>query len=624
MKKHLLRFIRGARYEVRGTRCGVRGTRYGVRGTRALVVLAALLLHQATASAQYVISLTDGQKLTWSGFTFVKGSGDDTWLIRKEGLTSGGTDISRVVSITAQPLAERTWKAPTYPDDYRQLAGWNTRSKWNLANIHDPSVMLAEDGYYYMYCTDAGFGNPQNGHGHFHCRRSKNLVDWSYLGGTMANVPAWVKDSLNTERRRLGLPEIASPQYGYWAPCVRKVKEGLYRMYYCIVVDNYIKTGKAATTENFDNSWTERSFIGVMETATPANVNSWKDKGFVLCSMSDKGQNWTRNGTNDWSGYFRYNAIDPSYIITPEGEHWLIYGSWHSGFAAVQIDPETGKTLKPMPSFYSSLTELNKVAKRVYTRDANSRWQGAEAPEVIYNPETGYYYLFMAYDGLDVPYNTRVVRSKNINGPYYTKSGTDVTNNGGQAFPIMTHPYKFGSDHGWVGISHCAVFSDGQGNWYYCSQGRFPADYDSWAPNAIMLGHVRSIRWTSDGWPLVMPERYSGVPQTPIEESELVGQWENILLSYDYGKQRESVSFTLGDDHKVSGGWMAGNNWSYDAAKRILKVGSFQLYVQREADWEAGKENVGSGTTNTHTGRVKTIVYAGISGNNTYWGKKVQ
>ena len=623
MKKHLLRFIQGARYEVRGTRCEVRGTRYGVRGTRALVVLAALL-HQATASAQYVISLTDGQKLTWSGFTFVKGSGDDTWLIRKEGLTSGGTDISRVVSITAQPLAERTWKAPTYPDDYRQLAGWNTRSKWNLANIHDPSVMLAEDGYYYMYCTDAGFGNPQNGHGHFHCRRSKNLVDWSYLGGTMANVPAWVKDSLNTERRRLGLPEIASPQYGYWAPCVRKVKEGLYRMYYCIVVDNYIKTGKAATTENFDNSWTERSFIGVMETATPANVNSWKDKGFVLCSMSDKGQNWTRNGTNDWSGYFRYNAIDPSYIITPEGEHWLIYGSWHSGFAAVQIDPETGKTLKPMPSFYSSLTELNKVAKRVYTRDANSRWQGAEAPEVIYNPETGYYYLFMAYDGLDVPYNTRVVRSKNINGPYYTKSGTDVTSNGGQAFPIMTHPYKFGSDHGWVGISHCAVFSDGQGNWYYCSQGRFPADYDSWAPNAIMLGHVRSIRWTSDGWPLVMPERYSGVPQTPIEESELVGQWENILLSYDYGKQRESVSFTLGDDHKVSGGWMAGNNWSYDAAKRILKVGSFQLYVQREADWEAGKENVGSGTTNTHTGRVKTIVYAGISGNNTYWGKKVQ
>jgi hypothetical protein len=46
--------------------------------------------------------------------------------------------------------------------------------------------------------------------------------------------------------------------------------------------------------------------------------------------------------------------------------------------------------------------------------------------------------------------------------------------------------------------------------------------------------------------------------------------------------------------------------------------------LQREADWEAGKENVGSGTSNNHTGRVKTIVYAGLSGNITFWGKKLQ
>lgn len=589
-----------------------------------LLLTVMTLLFHATATAQYVISLSDGQKFTWSDITIVKGSGDDNWLIRRGDITSGGTDISRVVSITATPLTERTWKAPTYPDDYRHLAKWDTRSKWNLANIHDPSVMLADDGYYYMYCTDAGFGDPQNGHGHFHCRRSKNLVDWKYMGATMTTPPTWVKDSLNSERRQLNLPEISSPQYGYWAPCARKVKDGLYRMYYCIVVDNYIKTGKANTPENFDNSWTERAFIGVMETATPDKANSWVDKGFVLCSMSDKGKNWARSNTNDWNGYFRYNAIDPSYIITPEGEHWLIYGSWHSGFAAVQLEPETGKTLKKMPAFYSSQTELNKVLKCVYTRNASSRWQGSEAPEVIYNPETGYYYLFMAYDGLDVPYNTRVVRSKKINGPYLSKNGTDVTNSGGEAFPIMTHPYKFGNDHGWVGISHCAVFNDGQGNWFYCSQGRFPNGYDNWTPNAIMLGHVRSIRWTSDGWPVVMPERYSGVPQTPIAESELIGNWQNIVLSYEFGKQKASVDFTLQENHKVSGLWMNGRDWSYDADNGILKIGNYKLYLQREADWEAGKENVGSGTSNNHTGRVETIVYAGLSGNDTFWGKKVQ
>mgnify|MGYP007071178122 CR=1 FL=1 len=43
-----------------------------------------------------------------------------------------------------------------------------------------------------------------------------------------------------------------------------------------------------------------------------------------------------------------------------------------------------------------------------------------------------------------------------------------------------------------------------------------------------MMGHVRKIRWTEDGWPLVMPERYGAVPQDKIEESELIGNW-NIL-----------------------------------------------------------------------------------------------
>ena len=570
-----------------------------------------------TVQAQFVISLTDGQQFSWDGFTFVQGDGDDEWMIRRIDQTTGGTDISNVATITAVPLAERSYKAPSYPDDYRQLAGWNSRSKWNLANVHDPTVMRADDGYYYMYCTDAGFGNPQEGHGHFHCRRSRNLVDWQYLGATMNNAPAWVKDSLNEARQRLDLPVINSPVYGYWAPCARKVREGLYRMYYCIVVDNYIKTGKANNEANFDNSWSERAFIGVMETSDPAS-NKWEDKGFVVCSMSDRGKNWSRSSrTSDWNAYFRYNAIDPTYIITPEGEHWLIFGSWHSGFAAVQLDPETGKTIAEMPEFYSSLTKLNTVLKRVYSRDTSSRWQGAEAPEVIYNPATGYYYLFMAYDALDVPYNTRVVRSKSVNGPYYAKSGSNVTANGGNAFPMVTHPYRFGDDHGWVGISHCAVFQDGQGNWFYASQGRFPNGYDNWAPNAIMLGHVRSIRWTDDGWPVVMPERYSGVPQVTIEEQELVGDWENIELKYEYGKQRSSVGFTLCEDHTVSGSWQSGKSWSYDAEKCVLTINGIALYLQREADWEAGKE-----TNNTHTGRTKTIVYAGLSSNGqtTYWG----
>ena len=118
-----------------------------------------------------------------------------------------------------------------------------------------------------------------------------------------------------------------------------------------------------------------------------------------------------------------------------------------------------------------------------------------------------------------------------------------------------------------------------------------------------------------------MPERYSGVPQTPIEESELTGSWQNITLSYDYGKQKASVNFHLGEDHKVTGSWQNGQTWKWDAEKRVLTVGSQKLYVQREADWEAGTE-----VNNTHKNRLQTLVYAGLkssSGDAVYWGKKV-
>ncbi len=77
-------------------------------------------------------------------------------------------------------------------------------------------------------------------------------------------------------------------------------------MYYAIVVNNYIKTG--GTT--YDGSWTERAFIGMAETTDPAS-NKWTDKGFVICSSSDKGKTGLANRTSDWNGYFKFNAIAP-------------------------------------------------------------------------------------------------------------------------------------------------------------------------------------------------------------------------------------------------------------------------------------------------------------------------
>lgn len=537
----------------------------------------------------------------------------------------------------AQTLEEQlaSYEAPTYDDNYTAIAGWENNSKWNLANVHDPSVMLAEDGYYYMYQTDASYGNAHEGHGHFHCRRSKDLVNWEYLGATMEEAPAWAVEKLNeyrneminAEGKKLDPIKAEDISYGYWAPVVRKVNNGLYRMYYSLVIDNYIKTGKKNTAENFDHSWTERAFIGLMETSNPAS-NQWEDKGMVVCSASDQpnteANGWGRRGTGDWDAYFKFNAIDPTYTITPEGKHWLIYGSWHSGFAALEVNPSTGMPLTPLAKPWTvEGNSIDSFGKLVATRgNSTNRWQASEGPDVIYNPQTQKYYMFMAYGQLAVAYNTRVVRADRPEGPYVDMQGNSATA-GKEMLPVLTAPYKFSNSNGWVGISHCSIFDDGQGNWYYTSQGRFPVDVPGInASNAIMMGHVRSILWTEDGWPIVMPERYGAVPKVAIAKEELEGNWELIQMkptaqnSTNDGNatQYESKVITLGADGKVtSEAWDNDQTWSFDAAKNMITIGNNKIYIQREVDWEASP-------------RVATIVGGGYQDNGatTNWMKKVK
>jgi arabinan endo-1,5-alpha-L-arabinosidase len=517
-------------------------------------------------------------------------------------IACGDDDLEpKGITTKPDPDPDAEFSAPTYADDYGSIAAWDRRSEWNLANVHDPSVVY--DGeHYYMYGTDASYGNAHVGHGHFHGRRSKDLVNWTFIGASMPETPAWVKDSLNNMRERAGLEPISAPVFGHWAPVVRKVGNK-YRMYYSIVVDNYIETGLPNTSGNFDNSWTERAFIGLMETSSLKD-NQWTDLGMVVSSTSDRGNDWSRtNRDTDWSAYFKWNAIDPSYIVTPEGEHWLIYGSWHSGIVALPLNPDTGK-----PNKLETLEDYGVRIARRQDNDAN-RWQAQEGPEIIYNENTGFYYLFLAYDELSVAYNTRVCRSTSVTGPWLGMDGKNITQ-GGEVWPMLTHPYKFNLHSGWVGMSHCAVFqNESTDEWYYASQGRLPANTGGNSfSNAIMMGHVRHIRWTEDGWPVVMPERYAAVPDSNIVTSDLAGTWENISMNYQYREQQTATTLTLGADGKATGALTG--DWSFDATKKILTVGDLKLCVEWGLDWEASP-------------RKPTLVYSGLTANGRpVWGKK--
>lgn len=520
--------------------------------------------------------------------------------------------------------SESTFTIPTYADDYSAISGWDYRKQWNLANVHDPSVVYWTDGYYYEWGTDASYGNAHSGHGHFLGKRSKDLVNWQVVPGIFSTPPDWVTTKINEILTAAGKDKVTSAEIdlSYWAPVVRKITvdgQTKLRMYYSMPVNKPTLGGNQGIP----------ALIGMCESTDPDN-GVWEDKGFVTCSSSDMDLTTANLNKTQWGGFFYYNGIDPTYIVTPEGQHWLIHGSWHSGFAALQLNPSTGKPVKNTsgnPWTADGEDHQGNFGVNISTRALNNRWQASEGPEVIYHD--GYYYLFMAYDELSVAYNTRVVRSESITGPYYDITGSNHTNGRDDAYPIVTHPYKFKGHTGWVGISHCAIFpkkgDENATEWFYMSQGRLPANAGGNAnANAIMMGHVRRLVWApasasdlTNKWPIALPERYAAVPDYgTLTQDSLVGKWEHINLEYQYQVQDESSYINLNADGTVtdaSGAATLGGSWSYDATNKLLIIGDAAVCVEREVDWEANP-------------RCVTLVYAGIGqdGKTTWWGKKVK
>ena len=347
-------------------------------------------------------------------------------------------------------------KGPDYSDDYSNIWKPVNYKLWGPYNVHDPSCIKAGE-YFYLYSTDAIFfkERPEKKDfpaemGNIQVRRSKDLVNWEFVGWAFDTIPAEAIEYLESVSGGKRPDNI-------WAPYVIEWK-GQYRMYFAISLFG-----------------AKTSYLGLAVSSSPEGP--WKQKGCVV-------------KTSDADAM---NAIDPSVIADNKtGRHWMHYGSYFGGLYCVELDPGTGLTLKEGDKGH------------LIARRAEYKTRNLEAPEIIYNPELDKYYLFTSYDALFSHYNVRVGRSDQPNGPFLDFFGNDLadtTNN----YPILTYAYRFNGHPGWAGVGHCGVIRD-QGRYFMFHQGRLAPD------NLMMVLHVREMFWNSDGWPVVSPERYAGLP----------------------------------------------------------------------------------------------------------------
>lgn len=442
-------------------------------------------------------------------------------------------------------------------DTYASLAPFANYQQWGPYNVHDPSIIKSGE-WFYSFSTDVGYGiTVRPG---LQIRKSKDLVEWFFVG--------WVFDNLPPQGAQFITSNGGTPFQSLWTPYIMKVGAE-FRLYYSL-----------------SSAVPRLSVIGLATASNPEGP--WTEKGIVVTSRNDAST--------------QTNAIDPTVVVTPGGDHWFYYGSAWDGIYTLKLNPATGLAL-------TGGDKGTRIAQRGFTGTSiNGNIEGAE---IIYNQTLNKYYLFIAYDWLETKYNVRVGRSDNPQGPFTDFNGGNI-NIAQDHGPMILAPYKFTGHSGWQGVAHCSVFQD-NGRYYMAHQGRPGVD------KFFMDMHVRKIFWTNDGWPVVSPERYAWEKDSLISQNDISGDWEQIILGYNvvpgYANEQTSPDFqnsvplTINANGNLNGN--AANSWTYAAPWLTLNWSNGftdKVYVQLGRDWENKKT---------------TIIFSGLNNQGTaIWGKK--
>ncbi|MBP3655169.1 MAG: glycoside hydrolase family 43 protein [Clostridia bacterium] len=361
--------------------------------------------------------------------------------------------------------------------------------KFRNASVHDPSVMRAEDGTFYIYGS------------HMQAAVSPDLMQWKMISRNAENGCSLVENVQEEMREALSYAKTVT----FWAPDVIRLADGRYYMYYC-------------TCEGSS----PLSALGLAVSDRPEGP--FENIGIML-----------KSGGPGYDATQLPNAIDPNVFYDKDGKLWMVYGSYSGGIYILQMDEDTGFPLEGQ-GYGKKL--LGKNHARI------------EAPYITYNPETGYYYLFLSFGGLNAAdgYNIRVCRSENPDGPYVDALGQDMIDCGGRNGTYFNDPdyepygvklmggYVLSAAEGeakskdiiYRSPGHNSVYRDEEtGQYFLIFHTRFVGRGESY------YVRVHQMYFNDAGWPVVSPLRYAGETLTPVDEAQRAGSYKILLHERD-------------------------------------------------------------------------------------------
>lgn len=424
-------------------------------------------------------------------------------------------------------------------------------------SVHDPSVIDAGDGSYYI------FGS------HLAVAKTDDLMNWTYVNQGVKNDNKVIPNVLREMKEAFEW----SHSHTFWAPDVVKLKDGKYHMYYCNCEGSSpLSCLGMAVSDHIEGPYENEGIL--LKSGMPASQLS--EDGKLYQAADDP------------------NVVDPVVFYDQKERLWMIYGSYSGGIFVKELDPVTGLFLEPG------------YGKKLLGGDHLR----IEAPYVIYNPDTEYYYMFLSFGGLDSDggYNIRVCRSKKPDGPYEDSMGQDMIECKGPSGSTFSDAsaalygtklmgcYKFlhvegedGKDRrGYLSPGHnSCLYQEETGKYFLIYHTRFEASGEEHQVR------VHQMFFNKDGWPVVAPYRYTGETIGSASMDECAGSYKLINHGRDISPEiRESVAVDLSQNGKISGD--AEGSWEIqDENQLVLTIGEDVYHGVILKQWdEDGKKYV--------------------------------